>query len=181
VVGLLFLYIGLLSTEAYYVAFGIRYQFLGLTSFHIVYRGLTVVRDAPYLLVPYALAVLWLTFYDAFASRYWPRLAELRIATTFLLSFALLVGSYPLAVAAGRHQARTDMATQTTGLPSVTEMNGAPILETVRPEDQYRLLLSDGDYVYLIETVPLNDVRKEAQPIITRIAKGDIHVLRTGH
>ena len=54
----LVLFAGIISTEAYYDSFSVRYRLLGLPSSHVVYRGLTILIDAPYLLVPYLLAAI---------------------------------------------------------------------------------------------------------------------------
>ena len=55
------LFAGMVSTETYYAAFGIRYQLLELSVAHLVSRGLTAVVDSPFLLIAYVAAILWLS------------------------------------------------------------------------------------------------------------------------
>jgi hypothetical protein len=65
-ISLLILFVGIISTESYYHTFGVKYQFLNLPVFHIIYRGLTANIANPVLLFSYLIAVGWLTL-DSFA------------------------------------------------------------------------------------------------------------------
>src|SRR4051812_8536687 len=57
ILGSLVLAVGIISTHSYYAVFGIKYQMLDLPTFHMVYHGLLILIDAPYLLAPYFIAV----------------------------------------------------------------------------------------------------------------------------
>lgn len=181
--GFLVLFVGLVSTDTYYAAFGIRYQFLSLPSFHVVYRGLSVLILAPYLLLPYAITIvlLWL---DRDVSRVNRRIAFRRWRT--LLSYGLimlmLTITYPLARYAGNREAERDLYEDTSNLPEVVNL----ILEGETQETDeffektdthYRLLLTDADYVIVFK--PLPPGARGLLPNIKRLKKGDVHVIET--
>src|SRR5438477_9600817 len=69
---------GIVSTETYYAVFGVKYQFLSLPSFHLIYRGLTSLFDAPLLLLTYAAAALWLVLDMYGAAKRWDRFLRYR-------------------------------------------------------------------------------------------------------
>ena len=174
----LVLFVGLVSTEAYYSYFSVRYQLLGLPSSHVIYRGLTVLIDAPYLLVPYLAAAiwLWLSNHAKLDGRHrWHRLRG-------PLAYALIVCvpgiTYPLARHAGVAQARADLRAAGSSLPRVLTMevsrNGGN-LHVYGDEDRLRLLLTTPDHVIVF---PLPENSNQI-PVIRRFLKGDVHVIET--
>lgn len=171
--GLLVFFIGIVSTEVYYSAFGLRYQFSSLPSFHLVYRGLSVLITEPYLLLPYLIATAWLSV-DASATA--ARLRRFRVPISYGLIALLLAATYPLAKVAGTRQADRDMYAGTSTLPTVISVSGVDDFG-LDPADQYRLLMMDGDFLVVFK--PLSQSARATLPIIKRIAKGNVHVVET--
>src|SRR6266545_3360112 len=58
------IFTGLVTTEAYYEVFGLRFQTLQFPPTHVVYRGLTILSSSPSLFVPLALFFGWLLVAD---------------------------------------------------------------------------------------------------------------------
>src|ERR1041385_7956062 len=145
ILGSLVLAVGIISTHSYYAAFGIKYQTLDLPTFHIVYHGLLILVDAPYLLVPYFIAVAWLCFGSYASTRDWNKFITLRIPLTYALILGLFVVTFPLARLAGTKQADADLHEQTSRLPRIVNMelsNGTKY----GFGDGYRLLEADSTY-----------------------------------
>lgn len=139
------LFAGVVSTETYYSAFGIRYQVLALSVPHLVSRGLTAVIDSPFLLLAYLTAIVWLSAGAAWIGRERPGLAGFIQLISYVLIFVVVAVSYYSAVAAGRHGAETDLAGATSRLPTVQSMTspeGKPL-----PYEGFRLLTAGADTV----------------------------------
>src|ERR1051326_7469072 len=182
-IGFLVLFVGIISTDTYYATFGVKYQFLSLPSFHIVYRGLTILTDAPYLLLPYGLVVIYLWLNRSFD---WHGANSLFNRWRTLLSYAVILAmlavTYPLARYAGKKQAELDLQETTTTLPEVVNLvldeQETEISDIFSTNDtHYRLLLIDSDYVVLFK--PLKAGATGVLPNIKRIGKGDLHVIET--
>lgn len=185
-IGFLVLFVGIISTDTYYAAFGVRYQFLSLPSFHIVYRGLTVLRDAPYLLLPYGLVVIYF-WLDRdidqramnFGSQRW------RTLLSYVVILAMLAVTYPLARRAGRSVAELDLHETTSTLPEVVylgideDANQDQEISDTLVDDQtsYRLLLIQSDYVVIFK--PIKAGAPNYFPNIKWIEKGDLKVIET--
>jgi hypothetical protein len=175
-IGLFVLFIGIIHTETYYSAFGVRYQFLELPTFHVIYRGLTAIIAAPYLLIPYVLAIGWLGFERYITSEKRPRLLRFRRLVSFFVIFILLVITYPLARLAGQREAKSDLYVETSALPQILnlELSGDVVYG---PEAGYRLLVVDSDYLVVFKPLKQSDI--SAAPIIKRFSKGGVNVIET--
>jgi len=176
--GLLVLYVGIITTDAYYGQFGLRYQLLGLDSLHIMYRGLTGLIYAPYLIAPFFLAALWLRLDFILAREKHPRLYGFRRLISYFFLFFILASSYVLAVMAGNSLARLDSHEETCLLPKVVYMRTVDG-ELPKPEtsEYYRLLTADASYVTFFS--PLQRGQTGATPNIKRYRREDVHVLET--
>lgn len=118
--GVFFAIFGWINTDAYYSAFGMKYQFLGLGYDHILYRGFTLL----YFEWKFAL-VFVLIVVSIFVSRSQARFALGRFhlsgeAVSYaLLAASLMAGSW-LAYGVGLTSAVSDMYEDTTSLRKVT-------------------------------------------------------------
>lgn len=174
-ISFLILLVGIISTESYYHVFGIKYQLLSLPSFHVVYRGFTAVLAYPLLVLPYALAAVWLVIESAFADR-WPRFQTYRRGVSYLVIVILVALVYPLARRAGAREANADLRANTSTLPTIVALETKGGQKLTAGED-YRLLMVESDFVIVF--VPIADEQKQTSPYIKRIPKGEIHVLET--
>src|SRR5581483_643969 len=168
------LFVGIISTDAYYSAFGMKYQFLHLPPFHIIYRGMTVLLVYPYLFIPYSFTVLLLVIDFYAARKKWAKYFLFRSLQTYLLLFLLLALTYPLAVNAGWKGAKLDMREKST-LPRVITLNMKNA--SFGGQDNLRLLIADSDYVVVFQ--PIDEVRGATSPLVQRYLKGDVYVLET--
>ena len=172
-------FVGIISTDRYYAAFGVKYQFLDMPPFHIIYRGLTVLIDAPYLLLPYAAAVAWLGFDSHAVARGWRGFTRFRGSATYALILLLLLITYPLALLAGDKQASRDIYEQSCTLPKIINLKVAS--EAYGFDRKYRLLVVDSDYLVIFK--PLDQSEGESIdntiPNIKRFSKGDVHLVET--
>jgi hypothetical protein len=176
--GLLVLYVGIISTDAYYGQFGLRYQFLSLPSFHIVYRGLTGMIYTPYLIAPFLLAVLWLRLDSILDPEKHPGFFAFRKAIGYFLLLAILASTYPLAVRAGNNLARMDLNEETSQLPKVVWMQTADgVLDPPKRSDFYRLLIDDSSYVMVF--APLQPGEPASGINIKRFQREYVHVIET--
>ena len=166
-IAILVVLIGTVYTDYYYASFGIRYQSLNLPASHILYRGFTILRDAPYVALPYLLAVILLVT-DVAAGHTW--YAKNRLRLSYLVIAIVLVLSYILASVAGKNAAKTDLSTSST-LPKVKQLVGSD--DSPCEPDACRLLIIDGDYLYVF--VPTGNV-----PTVKRLDKRMFHEIDTG-
>ena len=171
--GLLVMFVGMSSTEAYYSVFGLRYQYLAFSPWQLLYRGLTALLDAPSLLVPYLVAVVWMCWHREEGKRkkrdrgMWSNFAS------YLMVLLLLVTSYPLARWQGRRLAARDIDENTTTLPHVISMITERDERTA--EDGYLLLLADSDYFFVFTPLSSSDL-----PFVERIPKDNIRMCMYG-
>lgn len=174
-VSFLIFYIGIISTHTYYAVFGIKYQFLDLPTFHIVYHGLILILDAPYLLLPYIVAVAWLALDGSrFLTK---KISEnARIPLTYILIVILLAGTYPLAKLAGKRQAEGDLHESTSTLPKIVNLELAKG-EKYGLADNYRLLVVDSTYSIIFK--PLEQGDDATLPNIKRFSKSEINLIET--
>ena len=167
---------GIISTDAYYAQFAVKYQFLNLPVSHIIYRGLTVLIDAPYLLLPYLLAVAWMAF-DIYATKHLrSTFRTMRTIAAYSITLVILAVTYPLAVKAGIGQAQNDLYDKTSSLPHVVRLVTTKE-EFAGPDRNYRLLMTDASFVIVFKPLDAND--RGAVPHIKRFSKGDIYVIET--
>ncbi len=176
ILGSLVLAVGIISTHSYYAVFGIKYQTLDLPTFHMVYHGLLILIDAPYLLAPYVIAVAWLCF-DAYASQMnWSRFIRMRMPLTYVLILVLFAVTFPLARRAGTKQAQADLHEATSTLPKIVNMELAN-RTTYNLGDGYRLLEIDSTYTTVFKPLDVNDT--STLPNIKRFSKSQINVIET--
>ena len=153
ILAMLVILIGTVYTDAYYSGFGLRYQSLGLPASHIIYRGFTVLLDAPYVCLPYLVAAIWLAS-DRSDGSAW--MARNRIWISYSLLMLVLVASYLLAVLAGQREAMRDLGLKTR-LPQIIRLLPRAA-EDPCASNNCRLLLIDSDYIYLFSPQPRPDI-----------------------
>jgi hypothetical protein len=144
-VSFLVLFAGMISTDTYYAAFGLKYQFLDLPTEHLIYRGITALTTNWSLGVAYALSIFWLaTGWSLLLSRFPKREQWLDLMTYLIVLLVMGVGYYS-AINSGAKAAAVDLCESTSELPKVeeaTDTNDKKI-----PIDGYRVLLSGKDTV----------------------------------
>jgi hypothetical protein len=182
--GLLVFLVGLVETESYYAAFGVRYQFLSLPTSHLIYRGLTTVLAAWYLGVLYVAGIAWICFEEIRKDRTplgW------RMIIAYALTIILVSASFAAAGPVGQHQARADMTIEDSRLPRVdcivfedaqASANSGPLNNSCQYHD-YRHLLTQGDEMILLMPVHRSDVN--TFPNIVHLKQGGIREFRTRH
>lgn len=172
-IGLLVFLIGLVETESYYAAFGVRYQSIDLPSFHLVYRGLTTVLAAWYLALPYVAAMAWFWFEERFGEAH---TGARRIASAYALTLLLVLFGFLSAAPVGRRQARKDTTADRSGLPRVE-----CIVLIAEPGDckyrGFRHLLSSGDAIVIFQ--PVSEDQRSTFPHIIHLSAGGVSELRT--
>jgi hypothetical protein len=173
----LILFVGIISTETYYHYFGVKYQFLNLPIFHIIYRGLTAIIASPALLFPYLATVAWLIL-DGFAVRQsWSWFLRFQRPLAYLLMLLILLVTYPLARRSGRAEAQADLRKDTSSLSTILRLDAQGFTDKEILENEYRLLMVDSDYVIFFK--PLARGATQSVPVIHRLPKGEVHVLDT--
>jgi hypothetical protein len=172
----LIFFVGIVSTHTYYAVFGIKYQFLDLPTFHIIYHGLIILVDAPYLLIPYILSIAWMVSDNYLNLNLLTRLIKYRAFFTYILIVILLGCTYPLAQIAGRRQAEVDLYENTSTLPKIVYMDLADG-QKYTLGNGYRLLVVDSTYNIIFK--PLEPGDESTLPNIKRISKGKVNVIET--
>jgi len=177
IISFLVFYIGIISTDAYYSYFAIKYQFLQFPTFHIIYRGLTVLLQSPILLIPYLLTIslLSIDFY-AIKSK-WMRYQKFRTLGMYVTLVSVIVLTYPLAIKAGKKGAELDVVDKTSSLPRITKLKTGIEKKEINLDANYRLLLETGDYVIFFQPIEASD--EAIYPTIHRYTRGDVYVLET--
>jgi hypothetical protein len=171
-IGVVVVIIGTVYTDYYYASFGLRYQSLGLPASHILYRGLTVLRDAPYVAIPYLLAAIWLTIDDRTKSSW---LVPNRLLISYILMVAVLFLSYLLASIAGQRAGAHDLSVNSS-LPKIKTLVTSGGTETpCSTADACRLLLIDSDYIYVFVPATCSS----AVPNIIRLEKKEFNEVST--
>jgi hypothetical protein len=163
---------GLVTTEAYYAVFGIRYQTLQFPAAHIVYRGLTILPAAPSLLIPLLLALVWLVIGDRRYSAPNPRPLGATLAM-YVAAVLIVLVTYRLAWASGVDAGQQDALSSSSTLPRIEAL----AIDKVEfpPKRGDAILWLDGDE--LIAFTPLENLT--SLPILKRISRSDIHGLAT--
>lgn len=172
----LIFFVGIVSTHTYYAVFGIKYQFLDLPTFHIIYHGLIILVDAPYLIIPYLLSIVWMVSDNYVNPNRWSIFIKYRSFFTYVLIAILLGCTYPLAQIAGRKQAETDLFENTSTLPKIVYMELADG-QKYTLGNGYRLLIVDSTYNIIFK--PLEPGDQSTLPNIKRITKGKVNVIET--
>ena len=156
---------GLVTTEAYYSVFGIRYQTLQFSATHILYRGLTIIAGDPWLAVPLTLSIWWVFAGDADSSGVSNGAGR---TLTLALAALLLVGvTYRIAQSAGVAAGQRDAQDATSSLPRIETVSGG----MAHPGDAI-LWFDDHE---MIAFTPIDNL--SAVPIVKRILRSEIHEL----
>lgn len=169
------LFAGMISSETYYAAYGIRYQFLGLSVAHLISRGLTSVLDSLILLLAFFSAIAWLGGGARFFVSRKPNRAGLVQPVTYCLIFAIVVITYFAAVAAGRVSAEQDLNNATSRLPVVQAMTNAEGKQL--PFEGYRLLTVGEKNVAVFKPVS-SQAESPFIHLLKREAVGEITITR---
>lgn len=146
------LFAGLVSTDTYYAAFGLRYQLLDLSVQHLVYRGLTALTDGWLLGLAYLLSIFWLAAGHSLAGAKWPRRATWLQLATYGVVILVTAVAYYSAIAAGREAAGRDVLVSRSRLPAVQQISDSE--GALLPYSDYRLLLAGKDRIALFKPVP---------------------------
>jgi hypothetical protein len=166
------IFTGLVTTEAYYAAFGIRYQTLQFPAAHILYRGMTILPAAPSLLIPLALALVWLVIGDTRYSEPNPRPFGATLAM-YAAAVLIVLVTYRVAWGSGVQAGQQDALSSSSTLPRI---------ETVKVDDvEMPPKLGDAilwlDANELIAFTPLENLT--SVPVLKRILRSEIHGLGT--
>ena len=175
-ISFLIFFVGIVSTHTYYAVFAIKYQFLDLPTFHIVYHGIIILIDAPYLLLPYVIGVAWIALDSTGFLNNRTRFVALRTPLTYALIVVLLILTYPLAQLAGKRQAEADLHEDTSTLPKIVNLELSDG-EKYGLADNYRLLVVDSTYTIIFKPTEQGD--NATLPNIKRFSKGQINVIET--
>jgi len=174
-VGAFLLFLGLISTDAYYRAFGLRFQFLTYPWNLIIFRGLlTVVRYPRLWLFLLVIVVLFqvdrgLARSTTFRHHNW------RIAIGYMLT-AIVIACLPaLGTNIGADEASKDMQLNTTTLPKIVRIVGSDGQQENCP--QCLLLLMDSSQVVYFGA--LNQGEKDVLPQTKIRARASITSLDT--
>jgi hypothetical protein len=173
-VTLLVIFVGICATDAYYGTLSLGYQFLDLPSSHLVYRGITIIASAPWILIPYLLATFWVAADDIPAFRRW--IGGARLPAAYLLVVGLLGITFPMARCAGRRAAHADLCESTSTLPRIAYLESkSGTIETIA--SRYRLLLrQSGSIIYF---QPLTDCHGAALPNVKHLSDSEIAKFET--
>lgn len=171
----LVLLVGVSNSEAYYAAFGLRYQFLGLSPDHVLYRGLTAVFQSWLIAILYLIAMILILGQGRMALVF-KRIRTLRILNYVFVAVlsiaAWLVGGY-----AGRMSAEADVTEASSPLPKIQSLVLAGESDSLARAtlDGYRLLMQTSSGVYVFK--PVAKPRDES-PLIQFIPGASIEVLK---
>ena len=155
---------GLVTTEAYYSVFGIRYQTLQFPPAHILYRGITIIAGDLFMALPLFLAICWIVAGDAEpnGTRWRAAVRTLLMAVVALLIIGL---TYQLSIHAGVAAGQRDALGMTSSLPRVETITGS----AVRAGDAILWL----DEREMIAFTPVTNA--SAVPVMKRILRSEIH------
>lgn len=147
----LVLFAGIVATETYYTAFGVRYQVLDLGLPHLIYRGVTAVLHSVMLIVAYAVAIFWLAVGADWIARFGRFAGRLVPLGTYVLIALVVATSYFAAIDSGRASASQDQSAMTSALPiiqAIQSSGGAAL-----PFRGFRLLTAGKDTVLIFKPV----------------------------
>jgi hypothetical protein len=173
-VGAFLLFLGLISTDAYYRAFGLRFQFLTYPWNLIIFRGLLTVVRYPWLwLLLLVIVVLFqvdrgLSRNTTFSHHSW------RIAVGYILTVIVAASLPALGTYIGADEATKDMQWTATTLPKITRIAGD---DGQQECPQCLLLLMDSSQVVYFGA--LNKGEKDVLPQTKIRARASITSLDT--
>ncbi len=156
--GVLSVFIGMVSLDAYYQRFGLQYHFLNIPTSHSIYRGFTIITHAWYILVPFLLGGVWCALIDSNVVHILPNWIRPNRINTFIIVVFIMTISYPLAWIAGERGALDDLRISSTKLPKVREISLKDIKYPV--DKNLHLLTLTSNFAVLVETVVNPDAEK---------------------
>jgi hypothetical protein len=145
--GAALLYLGLVSTDAYYRSFGLRFQFLSYPWNLIVFRGILTVVRFPALWVPLAIVIAILQVDRTLAAKGLFGRQSLRVGLLYLIAAGFVWWTTNAATKVGLKEATTDMVWQTTTLPHIVKLVNSSSTEE-RCERCVLLMLDSSQLVY---------------------------------
>jgi len=169
------LFAGIVSTETYYAAFGVRYQLLDLPLPHLVYRGLTAIIQSWPLIVAYLIAMAWLAAGADSLARRGPRWATSAPLVTYGVIILVVAISYFAAIRAGQHSSQQDLQSRTSDLPVIQSMKSAK--GDALPFQRYRLLNASKDTIIAFKATS-NDAEVPFIHLLKREDVGEITLSR---
>lgn len=167
----LVLFAGIVTTDTYYAAFGVRYQFLDLASEHLIYRGVSALTDSVLLAVVYFLAIFWLAKGSVLMREHLGRWRDWVELITCLVLVVLTSTAYFAAISEGRLQAARDISEKTSSLPTIEAIKGDK--DATLPFVGFRVLLFGKDMIALFK--PTTSVAEV--PFIHILKRDDVHEL----
>jgi hypothetical protein len=176
-VGAFLLLLGLISTDAYYRTFGLRFQFLNYPWNLIIFRGVLTVVRFPFLwlLVIPIVAVIQIDKWLAAAA--WFRYNGWRIAIVYVLTAILIACMPSLGTFIGSKEAKEDRSLPRSTLPKLYKIVGTG---GVQEEcDNCLLLLMDSSEIVYFSGVP--EGGNDVQPRAKIRARSTIESIETTH
>jgi hypothetical protein len=174
-IGAFLLFLGLISTDAYYRAFGLRFQFLTYPWNLIIFRGLLTVIRYPLLWLFILLMVIAFQVdrYLARSTKF--RHQGLRISFLYLL-LAITISIMPvLGTHIGSREAADDMAWSTTTLPRISKIVGGDAQPI--PCTHCLLLMLDSSQVVYLAALDQGD--KDVLPQTKILARSNVSIVET--
>ena len=154
-IGLLVFFVGIISMDAYYQSFGLKYYTLGMPTSHLIYQGIKAITINYLILIPYLFAAVWAAMLE-WAN--WDGVLKFIKPTPPMLVvviFVLTAISYPLGENAGRRAALNDIISNTSSFPVIRqiEITDKKISKTVNAKKGLRLMTVTNDHIILVTTV----------------------------
>jgi hypothetical protein len=150
-VSFLVLFAGIVSSDTYYAAFGLRYQFLDLSTEHLIYRGITALLSSWSLGIVYAAAMFWLASGGPLLKARLPKRTAWLELVSYLFVAGITATAYCAALRSGATAATADLNAKTCQLPTIqsaTDTNDRKL-----QLDGYRILLAGKDTVVVFKPV----------------------------
>ncbi len=183
--GVLILFVGLCSLDAYYTSFGIRFQFLDLSNSHVIYRGVQLLFEKYYIIIIYLALLIWQISDNYFLKISYKPYVERRIVLGYLVIILLFIISYFTARFAGNQIGKEDIYDSTSSLPEIINITDDSLPEDFSIDNpfsktsNYRLLLIDKDYVLIFKPLNLKKDGKKSFPNIFRLPKSNVKFIET--
>jgi hypothetical protein len=176
-IGAFLLLLGLISTDAYYRNFGLRFQFLTYPWNLIVFRGVLTVVRYPLLwllVIPIVVAIQvdrWL------AAAAWFRYNGWRIGIVYVLAAVVIVCMPSLGTLIGSKEAKEDRYFSKSTLPKLYKIVGTGGVQ--EPCDNCLLLLMDSSEIVYFSGIP--DGGQDVQPRAKIRSRSTIDSIETTH
>lgn len=146
--GAFMLYVGLISAEAYYRSFGLRFQFLAYPWNLIIFKGLLAILRSPSLWSVIILLYALVQIDHALCSNVGLRFHKIRIAVFYVLLICALWFTTVLGVALGEREALADSQYSSSTLPHIEKIVRVDGSEE-RCSQCVLLMMNSSEVVYL--------------------------------